>query len=148
MITKNTIIPNKKQHYHRDTTLSTVEVMLIIIIIHVPSYRCLKLFYQAKVCQHLRHFFPNVVSFNRFVELNYGKLIADKGYISKSLFHRLFVDGIQLITKLKSNIKGALISVLDNQLLRKRAIIETVNDELEYIALVECSIHRFLIISL
>ena len=60
-----------------------------------------------------------------------------KGYISKSLFQRLFVDGIQLITKLKSNMKGALMSVLDRLLLRKRAIIETVNDELKNIAQVE-----------
>ena len=51
----------------------------------------------------------------------------------KNLFQRLFVDGIQLITKLKSNMKGALISVSDRLLLRKRAIIETVNDELKNI---------------
>ena len=43
----------------------------------------------------------------------------------------LFVDGLQLITKLKSNMKGVLMSVLDRLLLRKRAIIETVNDELK-----------------
>lgn len=34
----------------------------------------------------------------------------------KRLFERLFVDGIQLITKLKSNMKGALMSVSDRQL--------------------------------
>ena len=47
------------------------------------------------------------------VEFIYGKLVADKGYISKNLFERLFVDGIQLITKLKNNMKGALMSVFD-----------------------------------
>ena len=36
-----------------------------------------------------------------FVELIYGKLVADKGYIGKNLFQRLFVDGIQLIPNLK-----------------------------------------------
>ena len=72
----------------------------------------------------------------------YGKLVADKGYIGKNLFQRLFVDGIQLITKLKNNMKGALISVADKLLLRKRAIIETVNDELKNIAQVEHSRHR------
>ena len=61
-----------------------------------------------------------------FVDFIYGKLVGDKGYISKNLFQRLFVDGIQLITKLKSNMKGALMSVSDRLLLRKRAIIETV----------------------
>ena len=52
------------------------------------------------------------------------------------------MDGIQLITKLKSNMKGALMSVSDKLFLRKRAIIETVNDELKNIAQVEHSRHR------
>ena len=52
------------------------------------------------------------------------------------------MDGIQLITKLKSNMNGALMSVSDKLLLRKRAIIETVDDELKNIAQVEHSRHR------
>ena len=76
------------------------------------------------------------------IEFIHGKLFSDRGYISKNLFERLFVDGIQLITKLKSNMKGALMSVSDRLLLRKRAIIETVNDELKNIAQVEHSRHR------
>ena len=48
------------------------------------------------------------LEYKSFVEFVYGKLVGDKGYISKNLFERLFVDGIQLITKLKSNMKGAL----------------------------------------
>jgi len=80
--------------------------------------------------------------FKSFIESIYGKLVGDKGYISKNLFQRMFVDGIQLITKLKSNMKGALMSVSDRLLLRKRAIIETVNDELKNIAQVEHSRHR------
>lgn len=39
--------------------------------------------------------------YKAFVELIYGKLVADKGYIGKNLFQRLFVDGIQLIPNLK-----------------------------------------------
>ena len=57
-------------------------------------------------------------------------------------FERLFVDGIQLITKLKSNMKGALVSVSDKPLRRTRAIIEIVNDELKNIVQVEHSRHR------
>ena len=60
----------------------------------------------------------------------------------KELFQRLFVDGIQLITKLKSNMKGAVMSMSDRLLTRKRAIIETINDELKNIAQVEHSRHR------
>ena len=82
------------------------------------------------------------LEYRAFVEFIYGKLVADKGYIGKNLFERLFVDGIQLITKLRDNMKGALMSVSDRLLLRKRAIIETVNDELKNIAQNEHSRHR------
>ena len=240
MIIKYTLNSNKKRKYHRKCTLSKAEIMLIMILFHDSGYRCLKHFYLEKVCRHLRHLFPQVVSYNRFVELEkeiavplalfikkvllgkctgisfvdstplrvcrnqrihihktfkgiamrgkcsmgwffgfklhlicnekgellnfmitpgdiddrkpleykafveyiFGKLVGDKGYISRNLFERLFVDGIQLITKLKSNMKGALMSVSDKLLLRKRAIIETVNDELKNIAQVEHSRHR------
>lgn len=76
-----------------------------------------------------------------FVEFIYGKLVGDKGYIGKDLFSKLFIDGIQLITKLKNNMKGGLRSMYDRILLRKRAIIETINDELKNIAQIEHSRH-------
>ena len=240
MLKKYTLKSDNKRAYHRDSTMSKSEIMLIMILFHDSGYRCLKHFYVEKVCKHLRHLFPKVVSYNRFVELEkqvavplalfikkvllgkctgisfvdstplrvcrnqrihihkvfkgiaqrgkcsmgwffgfklhlicnekgevlnfiitpgdvddrkqleykafvefiYGKLVGDKGYIGKNLFQRIFVDGIQLITKLKSNMKGALMSVSDKLLLRKRAIIETVNDELKNIAQVEHSRHR------
>ena len=63
----------------------------------------------------------NSLEYKAFVDFTYGKLVGDKGYISKNLFQRLFVDGIQLITKLKSNMKGALMSVSDRLLLRKKS---------------------------
>ena len=82
------------------------------------------------------------LEYKAFIDFICGNFFGDKGYISKNLFQRLFVDGIQLITKLKSNMKGALMSVSDRLLLRKRAIIETVNDELKNIAQVVHSRHR------
>ena len=240
MMEKYTLKADKKRQYHRKSTMSKAEIMVIMILFHDSGYRCLKHFYIEKVCRHMRHLFPKVVSYNRFVELEkevaiplalfikkvllgkctgisfvdstplrvcrnqrihihkvfkgiaqrgkcsmgwffgfklhlicnergellnfmitpgdvddrkpleykafvefiYGKLVEDKGYISKNLFQRLFVDGIQLIIKLKNNMKGALMSVSDKLLLRKRAIIETVNDELKNIAQVEHSRHR------
>ena len=77
------------------------------------------------------------LEYKAFVEFIYGKLVGDKRYIGRNLFERLFVDSIQLITKLKSNMKGALMSLSDKLLLRKLAIIETGNDELKNIAQVE-----------
>ena len=78
----------------------------------------------------------------RFVEKLSGKLFADRGYVSKSLFTTLFADGIHPFTRLKKGMKGGLRSVADMVLLRKRAIIETVNDELKNIAQIEHSRHR------
>ena len=84
----------------------------------------------------------SLLNTNPLWNLLYGKPVGDKGYIGKKLFERLFVDGIQIITKLKSNMKGALMSLSDKLLLRKRTIIETVNDELKNMAQVEHSRHR------
>lgn len=71
-----------------------------------------------------------------------GKLFADKGYISQKLFEMLFIDGIQLITGLRRNMKNQLMSMFDKITLRKRSVIETVNDELKNICQIEHSRHR------
>ena len=78
----------------------------------------------------------------RFLKNIKGKLCADKGYIGQALFENLFMGGIQLITKVKNNMKNSPMSVADKILLRKRALIETVNDELKNIAQIEHSRHR------
>ncbi|MBR6805721.1 MAG: IS982 family transposase, partial [Bacteroidaceae bacterium] len=63
-------------------------------------------------------------------------------YIGKTLFESLFIDGIQLFTKVKNNMKNSLMSIADKICLRKRALIETFNDELNKIAQIEHSRHR------
>ena len=82
------------------------------------------------------------LEYKAFIEYIYGKIVGDKGYISKNLFERLFVDGIKLITKLKNNIKGVIMKISDKLLLRKRATIETINYEFKNIAQVKYSRHR------
>ena len=72
----------------------------------------------------------------------FGKLFGDKGYISKDLFEQLFIDGVHLITKIKKNMKNSLMLLQDKITLRKRALIETVNDELKNICQVEHTRHR------
>lgn len=72
----------------------------------------------------------------------FGKLVADKGYISKDLFENLFVDGIHLITKVRKNMKNCLMHTYDKILLKKRALVESVNDELKNICQIEHSRHR------
>lgn len=72
----------------------------------------------------------------------FGKLVGDKGYISQGLFEALFTRGLQLITRLKSNMTNRLILLWDKLLLRKRAVIETVIDQLKNISQIEHSRHR------
>ena len=78
----------------------------------------------------------------RFLDKIFGKLFADKGYIGKELAQLLFVDGVQIITQVKNNMKNCLMTMSDKILLRKRSVIETVNDELKNICQVEHSRHR------
>ena len=233
-------LQDSRPHRNNPGRLSDSEVMTILIIFHSNGFRCLKHFYKEYVCVHLRHLFPDVVSYNRFVELqksillhlavfikevllgectgvsyvdstplkvcnnkrihnhrvfkgiaqrgkcsmgwffgfklhiiindrgellNFmitpgntddrdplknasfvekvtGKLCGDKGYIDKRLFDFLFLDGVQLITKIKSNMKNILMPMYDKIILRKRALVESVNDKLKNIAQVEYSRHR------
>jgi len=78
----------------------------------------------------------------RFLDKIFGKLFADKGYVGKELAKLLFVDGVQLITGIRNNMKNSLMTISDKILLRKRSVIETVNDELKNIGQIEHSRHR------
>ena len=73
----------------------------------------------------------------------FGKLIADRGYISQPLFEQLLETcNVQLITRIKKNMKNKLMPLLDKWLLRKRAIIESVVDQLKNISQIEHTRHR------
>jgi hypothetical protein len=224
----------------RSSKLSDAEIMTILVGFHLSQIKNFKAYYIFYITTHLGHLFPDLVSYNRFVELQpkvalalmfylkyrglgkstgisyidstplkvchikrekqnkvfknfakkghstlgwfygfklhlvindkgeilgfhlttanvddrdikvmqsitrdiFGKLFGDKGYISKALSDLLFQDGIQLITKVRKNMKGQNLSQTDKILLRKRAIIESVNDELKNIASIEHTRHR------
>lgn len=218
-------------------SLTTSEVMTMMIHFHQQGYRDFKSYYHKHVCEHLRKEFPGLVSYSRFVELMpnalltltaylqsrfgsctgvgfvdstpivvchnrrirrhkvfkglaargkssmgwfygfklhlivndqgellavqltpgnvddrqplpemseklYGKLFGDKGYLSQPLFEMLFERGLQLITSLRKNMKGQLMLLSDRLLLRKRFIIETINDQLKNISQIEHTRHR------
>ena len=74
----------------------------------------------------------------------FGKVFGDRGYISKDLYEQLQKTfGVQLVTKLRSNSKNRLPMLLsDRILLRKRAIVESVIDQLKNISQIEHSRHR------
>jgi transposase len=243
-----TFLPTLEQHLlnngaiqrRRARSLSTSEVMTILIHFHQSHYRNFKAYYCEHVWSHLRGEFPTLVSYTRFVDfipsalvplcayfqqtclgdcsgvsfidstsldvclnqriashkvfaglagrgktstgwffgfklhlvindrgelLNvmltpgnvddrkpvprlvrklFGKVFGDKGYISQPLYELLRQTfGIQLVTKLRSNAKNRLpMPLMDRILLRKRAIIESVIDQLKNISQIEHSRHR------
>ena len=100
MMTQYTLKPVSKRKYHRSSTMSKAEIMLIMILFHDSGYRCLKHFYLEKVCRHLRHLFPKVVSYNRFVELQGDVAIPLALFIKKVLLGKCtgisFVDSTPL----------------------------------------------------
>lgn len=75
----------------------------------------------------------------------FGKIFGDKGYIGKDLFEELFIDGIHLVTKIRKNMKNSLMLLSDRILLRKRALVESVNDELKNICQIEHTRHRSIV---
>ena len=231
---------NGKKHRNKPNRLSDSEVMTILIAFHLSGMRNLKHFYLFYVCKHLHEEFPDLVSYNRFVELQQkvvlplaiflktcrmgkctgisfidstslkvchikrehsnkvfdgiatkgkttigwffgfklhiiindkgeilsfvitqgnvddrqplsmgsfirnvaGKLYADRGYVSQKLADILFVDGIHFVAKMRNNMKGGELSLQDRLMLRKRAVIESVNDELKNICQIEHTRHR------
>jgi DDE family transposase len=73
----------------------------------------------------------------------FGRLFGDKGYISAPLAEHLFLDqGLRLITKLRKNMRNQFLPLAEKLLLRKRALIETIIDQLKNVCQIEHSRHR------
>ena len=221
----------------RACRLSTAEIMTIVIHFHQSHYRDFKNYYLDYVCRQLRDYFPELLSYTRFLGITssvvvpmcsyltsklgkptgiqfvdstkievchiirakrnqvfagvamhgkgtmgwsfgfklhliinhlgeiialkltkgnvddrqpvsdmassiFGKLYGDKGYISKVLSGELREKGVELITSVRKNMKKKFISLWDRAILKKRFIIETVNDQLKNISYIEHSRHR------
>ena len=237
---KQKMIEDKEMIGRVSSRLSMSEVMTIIVYFHRSGYRTFKDFYLKHILKSMKSAFPNIVSYNRFIELIpttlvplvvflklkrlvksesitfvdstkiaicknkrihankvfkgiaergkstmgwfygfklhisinengelvgasiskgnvddrnldvlsavlenvSGKLYADKGYISKKLFEHLYNEGISLVTNVRKNMKNKLMPIMDKLLLRKRSLIETVNDQLKNLCDVEHSRSR------
>lgn len=72
----------------------------------------------------------------------FGRLFGDKGYLSSKLTERLRDKGVTLITTLRKNMKNKLMPLFDKIMLRKRFIIETINDKLKNECQIEHTRHR------
>lgn len=225
---------------HRPKCLCESEIMTIVIQYQMSGYRTFKWFYLKHVMQFWRAAFPNLPSYNRFVELMseileplaafmqsrcgksegiafvdstplcvcdniriprhktfsgvagrsksstgwfygfklhftvndcgdilsfcltlgnvddrtpvptlaknlFGKLFGYKGYISQKLTKLLAEEqNLELITTIKKNMKARVLAAFDKLILRKRSIIETINDQLKNVFNLEHSRHRSL----
>jgi transposase len=73
----------------------------------------------------------------------FGRLFGDKGSISAPLAEQLFLaHGRRLITTLRTNMRTMLLPLADHLLLRKRALIETIFDQLKNVCQIEHARHR------
>ena len=228
------LLENGEMKRNRPCRLSPAEVMTIIIHFHQSHYRDFKNYYLHYVCRQLKPYFPELLSYTRFLALMpsvvvpmcsyltsklgkptgiqfvdstkievchimrakrnkvfeglaehgkgtmgwsfgfklhliinhlgeivaltltkgnvddrqpvsemseslFGKLYGDKGYISQALTGELLEKGVELITTVRKNMKKKFISLWDRAILKKRFIIETVNDQLKNISYIEHS---------
>jgi hypothetical protein len=72
----------------------------------------------------------------------WGHLYGDRGYISKALHDELLANGLTLITLIRRTMKPRLMRLWDRLMLRKRFVIETINDQIKNISQIEHSRHR------
>lgn len=81
----------------------------------------------------------------KLVQHLFGKVFGDKGYLSKPLAEQLMEDyAVELVTKVRSNMKAIVQDEFDRFLLRKRAIVESIYDQLKNISQIEHTRHRSL----
>jgi hypothetical protein len=78
----------------------------------------------------------------QLVQRLFGKLFGDKGYLSQALTEQLLAAEVQLITFARNNMQGRLLEHADALRLRKRAIVETIHDQLKNISQIEHTRHR------
>ena len=78
----------------------------------------------------------------KLVKTLVGKLFGDKGYLSAPLAAELQEHGLHLLTKVRKNMALRPMDPADKALLRKRTIIETINDQLKNISQIEHTRHR------
>ena len=106
--------------------MSDAEMITILVLFHSTTFRNFKHFYLFYVCREPKEEFPNLLSYTRFVERM--PRVADRG--------------IHIVTGIRTNMKNRLMDEYDKIRLRKRSIIETINDMLKNVALIVHTRHR------
>ena len=63
------LLPNSNRKRIRHCRMASSEIMTIIILFHLSHYRTFKDYYHECIIKYLKQYFPDLVSYNRFVEL-------------------------------------------------------------------------------
>ena len=84
----------------------------------------------------------DVAMLEKITKKCHGKVFGDKGYLSKKVFKKLLAKNIKLITKIRKNMKNKLMEQIDKLLLKKRGLIESVNNRLKNGCQIEHHRHR------
>ena len=72
----------------------------------------------------------------------HGFIFADKGFISKKAFDEFYQKGLKIVTTVKRNMKNKLMIMAERLALKKRGVIESVNDLLMTICDIDHTRHR------
>jgi hypothetical protein len=123
----------------RGCRLALSEIMTILIHFHPSHYRDFKAYYWLHVCRHLANDFPNRLSDNRLVAVIPTVLMPLCVYLHTRQGQ---ATGIAFITKRRKTRRNKLLPLADKLLLRQRALIETINDQLKNISQIEPTRHR------
>lgn len=76
------------------------------------------------------------------MESVFGMVYADKGYVSEQLRDILETQQVRFVAKPRKNMKKSELTEFDKVMLRHRAVIESVNDQLKNISQIEHTRHR------
>lgn len=75
------VLPNPNRRRCRKSQMSASEIMCILVLFHMSHYRTFKDFYFGCVMRDLKIFFPGLLSYNRFVEVQSSVLLPLMAYV-------------------------------------------------------------------
>lgn len=93
------ILPSAQKIRHRLSIMSISEIITILVLFHLSHYRTFKDYYKNCILLDLRSYFPNAVSYNRFVEIEKQVLIYLGSYLLSKVGNRTnyyYIDSSKL----------------------------------------------------